>query len=117
MAADGCVEGTTIVASASDQTTDLDTFLAWSEAPIGAVVEVQCVCGIPLPRTATRLCAGGFAAGGQWDQPMHQECNFTDIVRELCLMPEVCIYLHIHCSSSSACTYAVPVSSPCRMMW
>jgi len=89
LTADGCVEETTTVASASDQT-ELDTSLAWSEAPIGAVVEVQCMCGISLPRTATRLCAGGFASRGEWDQPMHMECNFTDVVRELCLMPEVC---------------------------
>jgi len=59
--ADGCVEENTTVASASDQT-ELDTSLAWSEVPIGAVVEVQCMCGISLPRTATRLCAGGFAS-------------------------------------------------------
>ena len=40
------------------------------------------MCGISLPHTATQLCAGGFASGQEWDQPMHMECNFTDVVRE-----------------------------------
>ena len=85
---------------------DLDTSLTWSEVPIGTVAEVQCVCGIPLPRTATRLCAGNFVSGGQWNQPLDMKCNFTNVVRELCLMPEVrlllvylflCVSLHAMC--------------------
>ena len=41
LTADGCIEEITIVALASDQTTELNTFLVWSEAPIGGMVEVQ----------------------------------------------------------------------------
>ena len=108
LTADGCVWETTIVASASEKMTELNTFLVWSEATTGAVVKVQCMCGVSLPRTATRLCAGGFASGREWDQPMHVECNLTDVVRELCLVPEVCKELYF---SSPVTMYLTPTAS------
>lgn len=104
--ADGCREDTTIVPSSS---ITVNSSLTWSEVPIGTVAEVQCVCGIPLPRTATRLCAGNFVSGGRWNQPLDMKCNFTNVVRELCQMPEVQMLLVYQ--FSVACSMCVVCSS------
>ena len=85
---DGCPENVTVVASNSSQ--ELDTDLPWPEQPFGGLAEIQCPCeGATLPITATRRCAGNFISGVQWAEPEDSECAFSDVARELCLLPEV----------------------------
>ena len=58
--------------------------------PIGAVASIPCPCeSFDIPRVATRICAGDFETGGEWEDPAADDCNFSDFTRRLCLVPSV----------------------------
>ena len=80
--ADGCAADSTSLDTSSQ-------VLSWSEVSIGTVAEIMCPCRVTVPFKATRLCAGDFTSGGQWQEPDDSECNFDDIGSQLCQLPEV----------------------------
>ena len=73
---------------------DLDFNITWPEINLGQSVTLGCPCGgIDLQSSflvATRTCGGNYLEGAAWDEPNDGPCNFTDTVRELCLLAEVC---------------------------
>ena len=44
---------------------------------------------------ATRKCGGNYTSGAVWEKPFIDPCNFTDTVRELCLLALVCEPKHM----------------------
>jgi len=80
--ADGCAAGSTFLNTSSQ-------VLSWSEVSIGTVAKIMCPCRVTVPFKATRLCAGDFTSGGQWQEPDDSECNFDDVGSQLCQLPEV----------------------------
>ena len=61
----------------------------WSEVAIGTVQEIRCPCRVSVPFNATRVCAGDFVSGGEWQRPSDSACNFDDLAAQLCQLPEV----------------------------
>lgn len=53
---------------------------------------VPCPCGDVSDDTslvATRYCTGDFTNGGNWEKPVDNRCNFSDLAREICRLTEV----------------------------
>ena len=68
-----------------------------------------------MPFTATRLCAGDFASGGEWQQPSDSACNFDDQATQLCQLPEVTslsfsgLLLRLFSKQASSCNEYISV--------
>ena len=87
---DGCSADTTSVPALALPL--LDFYLHWPETLVGVVAGVQCPCDLaPMLRTATRHCDGDYVIGAMWEKPLDESCNFTNVARRLCQMPEVLI--------------------------
>lgn len=85
---DGCSENVTNVKS--DSFSDLDLKLFWTEEPFGRLAELTCPCeAVSLPLSATRRCAGSFGSGVDWAEPDDLQCDFSDMTRVLCSIPDV----------------------------
>ena len=77
----------------SNTTSGYDVELPWSEQPYGGRVELQCPCdAASLPLMASRLCAGSFGGVVEWAEPDDSQCNFSEMTKILCTLPDVSIF-------------------------
>lgn len=59
--------------------------IQWVEGTIGMTISSQCPCEmVPVPMSATRVCAGDFVNGGQWLVSNTSECALDNLSFELC---------------------------------
>ena len=67
--------------------------MTWPETEIGRVASVPCPCGVSDPLiqllNGIRRCGGTFEAGGAWEEPHCDSCQFSSIRIELCDLAEV----------------------------
>ena len=97
---DGCKSNNTVIPSYQSGSPLLNLTIVWPEINIGETIILGCPCGsVDLQSSflvASRTCGGDYLSGAKWEEPNVDPCNFTDSIRELCLLASVCFLLILY---------------------
>ena len=89
-----CPANRTVIPSQSGNSA-LDIVIDWPTTKMGDVAYVNCPCsGLTIGSNraqlqASRFCGGDFINGAEWQMPVVDSCDFSDLARNICLIAEV----------------------------